>query len=159
MEYDGPQESVWNTIHVVALRCGWMSMAQLPAVIALTGRNSLVQFLTGIEYQHLRFAHKLVAFWMALLGVVHTLDATFANFKYFGGAGVNTLYLHNYLGQTGIAMIVGLFLLCFFSWRPIRMRWYELFLVAHVVGVIMVLVGIIYRASVSLFRRRCRACR
>ncbi|BGP42478.1 ferric-chelate reductase [Rhodotorula kratochvilovae] len=144
MDYKGPQDSVWNTIHVVALRCGWMSMAQLPAVIALTGRNSLVQFLTGIEYQHLRFVHKLLAVWMALLGVVHTLDATFANFKYFGGAGVNQLYLHNYLGQTGIAMIVGLFLLCFFAWRPIRMRWYELFLVAHVVGVIMVLVGIIY---------------
>ncbi|GAA6058332.1 hypothetical protein JCM3770_001972 [Rhodotorula araucariae] len=144
MDYNGPQNSVWNTIHVVALRCGWMSMAQLPGVIALTGRNSLVQFLTGIEYQHLRFVHKLLAIWMALLGLVHTLDATFANFKYFGGAGVNQLYLHNYLGQTGIAMIVGLFLLCFFAWRPIRMRWYELFLVAHVVGVIMVLVGIIY---------------
>ncbi|GAA5896682.1 hypothetical protein JCM8208_004265 [Rhodotorula glutinis] len=144
MEYDGPQESVWNTIHVVALRCGWMSMAQLPAVIALTGRNSLVQFLTGIEYQHLRFAHKLTAAWMALLAVIHTLDATFANFKYFGGAGVNSLYLHNYLGQTGIAMIVGLFLLCFFSLRRLRMRWYEVFLVAHVVGVIMMLVGIIY---------------
>mgnify|MGYP003876220857 CR=1 FL=1 len=145
MKYDGPQESVWNTIHVVALRCGWMSMAQLPAVIALTGRNSLVQFLTGIEYQHLRFAHKCLAVWMALLGVVHTLDATIANFKYFGGAGVEQLYLHNYLGQTGIAMIVGLFLLCFFSWRAVRMRWYEVFLVAHVLGVIMVLVGIIYR--------------
>jgi hypothetical protein len=59
MTYDGPENSTWNTIHVVALRCGWMSMAQLPAVIALTGRNSLVQFLTGIEYNFLRFAHKV----------------------------------------------------------------------------------------------------
>lgn len=41
-------------------------------------------------------------------------------------------------------MIVGLILLCVFSLRPIRMRFYETFLVAHVTGVILVLVGIIY---------------
>ncbi|GAA6007228.1 hypothetical protein JCM10207_001553 [Rhodosporidiobolus poonsookiae] len=144
MDYHGPQNSTWNTLHVIALRCGWMSMAQLPAVIALTGRNSLVQFLTGIEYQHCRFAHKLLAIWMAVLGVIHTIDATMAQMKYFSGAGVETLYLHNYLGQTGIAMLVGLFLVCFFAWRPIRMRFYELFLVAHVIGAIMIMVGIIY---------------
>lgn len=34
-------------------------MAQMPAIFALTGRNSVVQFLTGIEYQHLRFVHKV----------------------------------------------------------------------------------------------------
>ncbi|GJN93475.1 hypothetical protein Rhopal_006532-T1 [Rhodotorula paludigena] len=144
MQYDGPQNSVWNTLHVVALRCGWMSMAQLPPVIALTGRNSLVQFLTGIEYNHLRFMHKLLAVWMAVLGLIHTIDASMAQLQWFGGNGVEELYLHNYLGQTGIAMLVGLFLVCFFAWKPIRARWYELFLIAHVVGVIMILVGIIY---------------
>ncbi|BGP34443.1 ferric-chelate reductase [Rhodotorula toruloides] len=144
LEYNGPQNSTWNTIHVVALRCGWMSMAQLPAVIAMTGRNSLVRFLTGIDEQHLRFCHKLLAAWMALLGVVHTVDATCAQLEWFGGNGVGSLWLHNYLGQTGIAMIVGLILLCVFSLRPIRMRFYETFLVAHVTGVILVLVGIVY---------------
>ncbi|BGP13382.1 ferric-chelate reductase [Rhodosporidiobolus nylandii] len=134
MDYSGPQNSTWNTIHVVALRCGWMSMAQLPAIIAFTGRNSLVQFLTD----------KLLAVWCTLLGVIHTLDATIAQMKYFHGAGVRNLYLDNYLGQTGIAMLVGLFLLCFFAWRPIRMRFYELFLVAHVCGAVLMLVGIIY---------------
>ena len=59
LEWNAPETEIWNTIHVVALRCGFMSLAQLPAVIALSGRNSLVQFLTGIEYQHLRFAHKV----------------------------------------------------------------------------------------------------
>ncbi|GAA5991533.1 hypothetical protein JCM11641_000197 [Rhodosporidiobolus odoratus] len=144
MDYNGPQDSHWNTIHVVALRCGWMSMAQLPAVIATTGRNSLVSFLTGIEYNQCRWAHKLLACWCAVLGLIHTLDATMAQLKYFSGAGVETLYLHNYLGKTGIVMLVGLFLLCFFAWRPIRMRFYELFLVAHVIGAVLMLVGIIY---------------
>ncbi|GAA5825973.1 hypothetical protein JCM11251_000072 [Rhodosporidiobolus azoricus] len=144
MDYDGPQNSTWNTIHVVALRCGWMSMAQLPALIAFTGRNSLVNFLTGIEYNHLRFFHKLLAVWMLVLGLIHTIDASVAQLKYFHGAGVEELYLHNYLGQTGIAMLVGLFLTCFFAWSPIRKRLYELFLIAHVVGAIMIMVGIIY---------------
>ncbi|GAA5847054.1 hypothetical protein JCM5353_000106 [Sporobolomyces roseus] len=142
LEWDAPETEVWNTIHVVALRCGFMSLAQLPAVIALSGRNSLVQFLTGIEYQHLRFAHKLLAMWMAILGLIHTIDATMANFKYFGGNGVNNLYVHHYLGQTGIVMIVGLFLCIFFAF--IRKRCYEIFLVSHVIGAILMLVGIIY---------------
>ncbi|GAA5946346.1 hypothetical protein JCM3765_000207 [Sporobolomyces pararoseus] len=142
LQWDGPETEVWNTIHVVALRCGFMSLAQLPALIALTGRNSLVQFLTGIDYQHLRFAHKLLAGWLAILALIHTFDATFANFKYFGGNGVDKLYLHNYLGQTGIVMIVGLFLCIFLAF--LRKRCYEIFLVSHVIGAIMMLVGIIY---------------
>lgn len=42
--------------------------------------------------------------WMAILGLIHTIDATMANFKYFGGNGVNNLYVHHYLGQTGIVV-------------------------------------------------------
>ena len=36
-----------------------MALAQAPAVFSLTGRNSIVQLLTGIAYQDLRFAHKV----------------------------------------------------------------------------------------------------
>ena len=40
-------------------------------------------------------------------------------------------------------MIVGLFLCIFFAF--LRKRCYEIFLISHVLGAIMMLVGIIYR--------------
>jgi predicted alternative tryptophan synthase beta-subunit len=45
---------------------------------------------------------------MTFLALVHTIDATVAQMKYFKGEGVEELYLHNYLGQTGIAVRLSL---------------------------------------------------
>lgn len=137
------QTSAWNKIHVVALRCGFMSMAQLPAVFALTGRNNLVQALTGIEYQHTRWAHKLLACWFGLLGLIHTIDATVAAAVWQGGDSVKTLYTKNSLGITGLVMIAGTVLLGIFSLRRIRMRWYELFLFTHILGALMITAALI----------------
>ncbi|KAM0746120.1 hypothetical protein T439DRAFT_294579 [Meredithblackwellia eburnea MCA 4105] len=142
-DFRGVQDVVWNKIHVVALRCGFMSMAQMPAIFALTGRNSLIQSLTGIEYQHLRFVHKLLACWCGLLGLIHTCNATMAHLVWYGGKGVHHLY-NDYLGKTGIIMLVGFFCLSVFSIRRIRMNYYELFLTMHVTGATMMIVGIRY---------------
>ncbi|ORY78061.1 ferric reductase NAD binding domain-domain-containing protein [Leucosporidium creatinivorum] len=142
--YVGEHTSSNNPIHSAALRAGYLSVANLPLLIAMTGRNGVVQFLTGIEYQHLRFVHKLMAIWMALFAVIHTVDASVAETQWFGGAGVASMYLHTYLGQTGLAMIAGLLCILLFSLRAVRNRFYELFIVTHVVGAILILVGLFY---------------
>lgn len=68
--------------------------------VKLTARHSHLI----ADYQHLRFAHKLLALWMAVFAVIHTIDATVVNAQWFGGAGLGDMYLHNYLGQTGIVV-------------------------------------------------------
>ncbi|SGY15059.1 BQ5605_C013g07228 [Microbotryum silenes-dioicae] len=139
----------WNAIHVVALRCGWLSLAQLPAIVALTGRNSLVQLVTGIQYQHLRFAHRAFAWWMVLFGALHTIEASIATNKWFGREGVERLYRNNYLGITGLVIVGGCFLLVFFSLPAIRRRCYELFLFMHIAGAGLILGGLAYHISSS----------
>ncbi|KAI5480555.1 hypothetical protein MNV49_000251, partial [Pseudohyphozyma bogoriensis] len=142
--FHGSQDSVWNKLHVVALRNGFMALAQFPAIFALTGRNSVVQMLTGIEYQHLRFMHKLLACTMGVQGTIHTIHATLAHSVWLKGAGLKHLYTH-YLGITGIIMLVGLSSIALFSIRRVRMKNYELFLIFHIIGAIMMLVGMRYR--------------
>ncbi|KAK4702994.1 hypothetical protein P7C70_g3225, partial [Phenoliferia sp. Uapishka_3] len=144
-DFRGSQTAAWNKVHVVALRMGYMSLAQFPAIFALTGRNSLVQSITGIEYQHLRFVHKLLALFMGLFAVIHTIDASTAGLKWLGSESVKQLYGESYLGKTGIAMLVGLFCSIGFAIRRIRMKYYELFLAVHIVGAILLVVGLRYR--------------
>lgn len=143
IDFRGAQDSAWNKIHVVALRCGFMSMAQLPGVFALTGRNNLISLLTGIEYQHTRWAHKLLACYFGVFGLIHTVDASVAAGVWTGGKSVAHLYLHNPLGQTGLVMVAGTLVLGVFSIRPVRARWYELFLVTHVLGALMITAALI----------------
>ncbi|KAL8279167.1 hypothetical protein RQP46_008423 [Phenoliferia psychrophenolica] len=145
-DFRGPEDKTWNTIHAVALRCGFLALAQFPAIFALTGRNSVVQSLTGIEYQHLRFVHKLLACWMGLLAVIHTIDASVAQLVWVGGKGVAKLYGESYLGKTGIAMLVGLVCIMVFSIRRVRMMNYEVFLIFHILGAILMVVGLHYHA-------------
>lgn len=45
-----------------------------------------------------------MACWMALLGIVHTIDASIAHSRYFGKAGIKQLYTQDYLGQTGVVV-------------------------------------------------------
>lgn len=76
----------------------------MPLLIAFTGRNGIVAFLTGIDYQQLRFVHKVLVLWMAIHAVLHTIDASIASARFTGGSGVFRMYFHNYLGQTGIVV-------------------------------------------------------
>ncbi|SCV70272.1 BQ2448_1666 [Microbotryum intermedium] len=147
VDWKQTDDAHWNAIHVVALRCGWLSLAQLPAIIALTGRNSLVQLVTGIQYQHLRFAHRAFAWWIVFFGALHTIEASVATAKWFGGEGVENLYRDNYLGVTGLVIVGGCFLVVFFSLPAIRRRYYELFLVMHITGSGLILGGLVYHIS------------
>ncbi|KAL8277150.1 hypothetical protein RQP46_010478 [Phenoliferia psychrophenolica] len=106
----GHQMAYNNNAHAFAVRCGFMALAQAPAIFALTGRNSIVQFLTGIKYQELRFLHK-VRHWSGLAGIKNLLTKT--------------------LGISGLVAMGGLIVIVCGSLRVVRRRFYETFLVSH----------------------------
>ncbi|KAK4057532.1 ferric-chelate reductase [Microbotryomycetes sp. JL221] len=149
VEWTGEHTPFSNQMHAIAHRCGFMSLAQVPFIFALTGRNSIVQYATGIEYLQLRFVHKSMAFWMSLEALIHTVEACLAKAEFFGGEGVYRLVFHNQYGQTGIVLISGMLILLAFSPRFIRQRWYELFLVAHVLGAAIILAGLFYHVPAA----------
>ncbi|KAM0786762.1 hypothetical protein ACM66B_002197 [Microbotryomycetes sp. NB124-2] len=142
VDWSGGHTPLSNQMHAVAHRCGFLSLAQVPFIFALTGRNSVVQHVTGIDYLQLRFVHKSMAFWMSFEALLHTVEACLARAEFFGGKGVYTLFFHNQYGQTGIVLTVGMLVLLAFSAKIVRRRCYELFLVAHVLGAVFILVGL-----------------
>lgn len=72
-----------TTTGAVALRCASMAVAQMPIVFSLTGRNSVVELLTGISYQQLRFSHKLFGYLFVFLILIHFLGILLAVSNFF----------------------------------------------------------------------------
>ncbi|KAL8277634.1 hypothetical protein RQP46_009907 [Phenoliferia psychrophenolica] len=139
----GPQSVYINTAHQFAMRCGIMALANAPPVFALMGRNGIVSFITGIDPQHLRFAHKTFGYALVALTLTHLTAATSVSYIWSGDAGIIGLYTMSYI-QWGAAGVFGSIITAFFSMPYIRRRQYEIFIVTHVSGAIMILVGIQY---------------
>ncbi|KAM0750545.1 hypothetical protein T439DRAFT_325616 [Meredithblackwellia eburnea MCA 4105] len=141
-----PPLSVYNnTPHSVAIRCGFMALAQSPWVFALTGRNSLVTFLTGISAQHLRFLHKSLGYTWFLLAFTHFMGVILNSFHWSGAAGPQGLFTQDF-ARWGAVTISGLFVIVTFSLPIIRRHQYEVFIVSHIIGAAVVLTGIHYHA-------------
>ncbi|GAA5860738.1 hypothetical protein JCM8547_005519 [Rhodosporidiobolus lusitaniae] len=140
-----PKSTYLNVPHAVALRAGFMALAQSPAVFALMGRNSIVSWLTGLSYQTLRFAHKVFALVWIGLGVVHWLGMTFSNFTWAGYTGVVGLYSMD-IARYGILALLGLVFIGLFSIPWFRRRQYQIWLLIHQAMAIVILVGVYYHA-------------
>ncbi|ORY79769.1 ferric reductase NAD binding domain-domain-containing protein [Leucosporidium creatinivorum] len=141
-----PISAYLNVPHAVALRSGYMALAQAPAVFALTGRNTLVQLLTGVDYQHLRFVHKTLGATWFLLALVHWLGMTLSSLSWSGTAGVAGLYSLDIV-PFGILTLVGLSTSVTSSLWLVRRYAYEAFVVFHLIGALVILVGVFYHAE------------
>ncbi|GAA5859135.1 hypothetical protein JCM1840_003767 [Sporobolomyces johnsonii] len=141
----GPHTAKVNTPHAVALRCGWMAVAQAPAVFSTMGRVNLVSFLTGIPYQSVRFAHKVFACAWLVLALTHWLAMTLSNLKWKGHDAVAALY-REYVVRFGIVTLIGLLMTCLFSVRFFRRRFYEAWLILHQASGIIILTGVYHHA-------------
>lgn len=53
-----------------------MAVANLPILFATMGRNNPVSILTGIDYQAVRWAHKLIGVLVILESFIHTIAYT-----------------------------------------------------------------------------------
>ncbi|GAA6034231.1 hypothetical protein JCM8097_003797 [Rhodosporidiobolus ruineniae] len=140
-----PKSTYLNVPHAVALRAGFLALAQSPAVFALMGRNSLIAALTGISYQSLRFAHKVFASAWILLAVVHWLGMTLSNLTWAGKEGVAGLY-KMYIVRFGLVCLIALILIGISSFNFFRRRQYEIWLLLHQAFAVCILVGVYHHA-------------
>ncbi|KAJ7735728.1 ferric reductase like transmembrane component-domain-containing protein [Mycena metata] len=125
-----------------ANRTGIIAATQFPLMIALGMKNNILTFLTGISFDKLNILHRIAARVLCVMlwihGVGHIIES--------GKAG-NLEDLQQPWFQCGITAVSSLTLLCLFSFRPLRSRGYELFLVAHFVLALIVLCGAYYHAN------------
>lgn len=121
-------------LFVFADRCGIIFISNLPLLYLLAAKNQPIKFLTGYSYESLNIFHRrvgevmcleafihfagMIAFWYGLL---RRLGFTLGNFL------LNRVVLLGLLAFTTYELIY------FTSLGSFRKRWYEIFLVLHIV--------------------------
>lgn len=124
----------------IGFRCGVVTIAQLPLIFLLAGKNNIVGYLTGISYERLNWIHRWCARCMLLTATLHMgyFFAAWAPYDYIG-----TQLKENELAWKGVVAWAVLVWMVFSSMTPIRGWCYELFVLQHIVST-AVFVGFVY---------------
>lgn len=124
----------------VGYRLGFVSIAQLPLIFLLAGKNNIIGFLTGISYERLNWLHRWCARCLLLTATLHMgyFFSAWAPYDYIG-----VQLKENTLVWKGLVAWVMLVWIVFSSVAPIRGWSYEFFLVQHLVS-FAVMIGFLY---------------
>ena len=142
----------------VGFRCGVVTIAQLPLIFLLSGKNNIIGFFTGISYERLNWIHRWCARCMLLTATLH-MGYFFNGMLALTDLPFNTLTNmttawapYNYIGYQlknnqivwkGLAAWCTLAWIVFSSMTPIRGWCYEFFVIQHIVS-FAVLLGFVY---------------
>lgn len=86
----------------LGIRCGFMSFACTPILIALAGKANVITLLTGISHEKLNVVHRWVA-WITLgLAWVHTIPFFWISYTNGGAANVATQFFMGTTGRTEV---------------------------------------------------------
>ncbi|KZP33754.1 hypothetical protein FIBSPDRAFT_810265 [Athelia psychrophila] len=122
----------WNN------RAGTIAASQLPLVTALSSKNNVITFITGIGYDKLNYAHRMTSRVLFVLIWAHV-----------GGELVRTIDAEDLASvwlRCGLMGAIALTALVLVSLRPVRAKAYELFFWVHFVTVLLFLVGAYFHA-------------
>lgn len=114
----------------IGYRTGFVSLAQLPLIFLLAGKNNIIGFLIGSSYERLNWLHRWTARILFLTVTIHM------GFWFVGWARYDYI-LHKLkedkITQRGFSAWCILLWIVLSSFAPIR-RWnYEFFVIQHVV--------------------------
>ncbi|TQV94779.1 ferric-chelate reductase [Cordyceps javanica] len=120
----------------VANRLGVLAYANVPLVILYAGRNNFLLWLTNWSHSTFLLLHRWLAFICMMHAVLHSLVYLEIALHSEGWAEEFT-EPYWYWGSAGT---IGFVILCVKSIQPIRERIYEIFLAAHIVITVLVIV-------------------
>ncbi|KAL2820075.1 FAD-binding domain-containing protein [Aspergillus granulosus] len=127
--YNLDTEDQWSW-EDIGYRTGFITIAQLPLIYLLAGRQNIIGFLTGIDYQRLSWFHRWVARTVWLCATFHMGFW----FRSWGRYNYITYQLKtNGFAKRGFAAWCILTFIVLSSARPIRRLGYEFFVVQHLV--------------------------
>lgn len=124
----------------IGYRCGFVTIAQLPLLFLLAGKNNLIGCVTGISYERINWLHRWCARCFLLTATIHMgyFFADWAPYDYIG-----TQLKENTLVWKGVVAWAMLVWIVFSSMTPIRGWCYEVFVLQHLVS-FAVMIGFIY---------------
>ncbi|GJN71028.1 hypothetical protein PLICBS_005088 [Purpureocillium lilacinum] len=121
----------------IANRAGALSFANLPLVFLYGGRNNPLLWLTNWSYATYLLAHRWIATIVALQVALHSAMwlQIMVKQESYGEALEQPYWRWGIVGTMAMCLFIP------FSILPIRRRWYEIFLVGHIVLAILAIVG------------------
>lgn len=129
-----------QTVGFLMYRTGVLSYAMLPLVILFAGRNNILLWLTSWSHSTYLLLHRWVARLFLLQALLHSVLAVIL-YKDMGIYNVQATL--DYWAWGVAATVLGCVTL-FVSALYVRQRWYELFLLAHIVIAVIIIVGCWY---------------
>ncbi|KAF7985874.1 hypothetical protein HWV62_43742 [Athelia sp. TMB] len=115
-------------------RAGALAATQFPLITALGTKNNIIGYFTGMGYDKLNYLHRMTARVSFVLLWVHAAS-------HIAPAPGISAYLGELFIRAGILAITAFSTLMLVSLRPIRTASYEIFFYAHLVTVLIMLVG------------------
>ncbi|KAF8848120.1 hypothetical protein BDZ45DRAFT_681442 [Acephala macrosclerotiorum] len=128
----------------VGNRTGTLSLVNMSIAILFAGRNNLLINVTGWSQTAFLTLHRWAARVAALQAVVHSIAYTVAYFEPGGGAATYAAKAAEPFYWWGIIATIALCLATAFAILPLRIHFYEIFLIAHIALVILALIGCWY---------------
>ncbi|KAI5820068.1 hypothetical protein BZA77DRAFT_374194 [Pyronema omphalodes] len=68
----GPHAISFGSSPPIATRAGWMSLALLPFIMALSAKQNLITLLTGVSHEKLQIFHQWASYAILILALAHT---------------------------------------------------------------------------------------
>ena len=139
--------------HYTALgvRAAWIAVAQIPLLLLLSGKANLIGALVGVSYERLNVLHRWVSRGILLLVTLHF------GYQSYGWNQYGLMQLEwetDTSPPTSIAAYALLLWLNITSLAPIRNRFYEVFVVQHILSFIdFVYLIMAHLASTALYSR------
>jgi predicted ferric reductase len=138
----------------VGNRTGVLSFANLALAVLFAGRNNILITITGWKQTTFLTFHRWASRVATLQAVVHSIIYTISYFWSPGGsAAVYRAEAAKPYYWWGIIATAALCLAIAFAILPIRLRYYECFLITHIVLVILALMGCWYHIDIRFSKK------
>lgn len=130
--YGCPLETM--VIFILAGRSGYLFVVNLPLLYFLAAKNQPIKFLTGYSYESLNLLHRRLGEVLCSLALLHAATMTAVWYTILRPEGWSFVhFLTQKIIYLGLIAFFAYELLYFTSLGSFRQRWYELFLVSHVI--------------------------
>ncbi|KAJ5170609.1 uncharacterized protein N7500_003392 [Penicillium coprophilum] len=135
--YYWPTDASYGSSPPIATRSGWMALALLPFVLALSTKANMISGVTGIPHEKLQVFHHWTSYAMFVLALVHTFPYIIYHIR--KGDMVHQ-WKTSVVYWTGVASLISQTYLTLMSLSCIRNRFYEFFKATHIfVAVVFVI--------------------
>ncbi len=145
-DYPGAQHD-----QALGVRAAWLAVAQIPLLVLLAAKTSIVGLLTGVSYERLNVYHRWVARGLLMLSAMHF------GFQSRGWDHYGLMQMEwntDECPPTGIAAFALVLWMNLSTLAPFRKMSYKIFVVQHIITIIGLIVALMeHLPSTALYSR------